>query len=65
MSKRGKTFVRAFVAFAIVLAFQTAVQATPFLSVDIEATTGSTTQAGFTSWQVAAAARKQIGALLA
>ncbi len=42
-------------SLAIILSVQSTARATPFLSVDVESTSGATTQAGFTSWGVAAA----------
>jgi hypothetical protein len=42
MSTLERTFVRTLLAVAIVLAIQTAARATPFLSVGIEASSGST-----------------------
>jgi hypothetical protein len=52
-----------FFGLALVLLMSSAAWATPFLSVDIEATSGSTTQSGFTSWGVAAAGASNLGAL--
>jgi hypothetical protein len=63
MSKRIKLFVGGLLTFAIALGLASIAQATPFLSVDVEATSGSTTQAGFTSWGVAAAGASSFGAV--
>jgi hypothetical protein len=56
-------FLFAPLALAIVFTIQSAARATPFLSVDIESTSGATTQAGFTSWGVAAAGASNFSAV--
>jgi hypothetical protein len=63
MSKRVNVVARASLALAIVMGIGSAARATPFLMVDIEGSSGSTTQAGFTSWQVAAGGASNFAAV--
>jgi hypothetical protein len=61
--KISSLFLSASLSLAILLAVQSPARATPFLSVDVESTSGATTQAGFTSWGVAAAGASNFSAV--